>query len=109
MPSDEDIKDKIEELEQRINSFEARVDLPDQEEGSNTLQDDIFDAIEELDDLTGPESLGERSEPAKVAEEHAHLSRDELAEALWATTLAKLAVANPRYRDESLEGAPDQL
>ena len=29
--------------------------------------------------------------------------RAELAEALWTTTLAKLAVANPRYRDESLE------
>ena len=27
----------------------------------------------------------------------------ELADALWATTLAKLAVANPGYRDESLE------
>ena len=29
--------------------------------------------------------------------------RDDLAEALWTTTLRKLAVANPRYRDESLE------
>jgi hypothetical protein len=29
--------------------------------------------------------------------------RLELAEALWATTLDKLAVANPAYRDESLE------
>lgn len=29
--------------------------------------------------------------------------RGELADALWATTLAKLAVANPKYRDESLE------
>jgi len=27
----------------------------------------------------------------------------ELAEALWATTLDKLAVANPAYRDETLE------
>jgi uncharacterized protein DUF6285 len=30
--------------------------------------------------------------------------RGELAAALWQTTVAKLAVANPRYRDESLEG-----
>jgi hypothetical protein len=30
--------------------------------------------------------------------------RSELAAALWETTLAKLAVANPNYRDESLEG-----
>ncbi|MFT7611047.1 MAG: hypothetical protein ACI9MX_004140 [Candidatus Aldehydirespiratoraceae bacterium] len=30
--------------------------------------------------------------------------RPELAAALWETTLAKLAVANPKYRDESLEG-----
>ncbi len=29
--------------------------------------------------------------------------RSELADALWETTLAKLAVANPSYRDESLE------
>lgn len=29
--------------------------------------------------------------------------RGELASALWLTTLAKLAVANPGYRDESLE------
>lgn len=29
--------------------------------------------------------------------------RAELAEALWATTLDKLAVANPAYRDPSLE------
>lgn len=29
--------------------------------------------------------------------------RAELADALWATTLRKLAVANPSYRDESLE------
>jgi hypothetical protein len=29
--------------------------------------------------------------------------RDELAEALWATTLAKLRVVNPAYRDPSLE------
>ncbi len=29
--------------------------------------------------------------------------RPELAESLWATTLAKLAVANPAYRDESIE------
>jgi hypothetical protein len=28
---------------------------------------------------------------------------DELADALWATTLDKLAVANPRYRDEAAE------
>ncbi len=32
--------------------------------------------------------------------------RRELVEALWQTTLAKLAVANPRYRDESLEARP---
>jgi uncharacterized protein DUF6285 len=29
--------------------------------------------------------------------------RHELSAVLWQTTLAKLAVANPRYRDESLE------
>lgn len=29
--------------------------------------------------------------------------REEVAEALWATTLDKLAVANPAYRDEALE------
>lgn len=29
--------------------------------------------------------------------------RSDLAEALWATTLAKLAVANPKYRDVALE------
>ncbi|MEQ8839613.1 MAG: DUF6285 domain-containing protein [Acidimicrobiales bacterium] len=29
--------------------------------------------------------------------------RAELAESLWATTLDKLAVANPDYRDESIE------
>lgn len=29
--------------------------------------------------------------------------RADLAESLWATTLAKLAVTNPGYRDESLE------
>ncbi len=32
--------------------------------------------------------------------------RAELAEALWATTLDKLAVANPGYRDESIEPSP---
>ena len=31
--------------------------------------------------------------------------RPELAESLWLTTLAKLTVANPKYRDGSLEGA----
>jgi hypothetical protein len=30
--------------------------------------------------------------------------RPELAAALWETTLSKLAVANPNYRDTSLEG-----
>jgi hypothetical protein len=30
---------------------------------------------------------------------------DELAESLWATTLDKLAVANPAYRDQSAETA----
>ena len=51
-------------------------------------------------------ALGVDSEPAlseAIREGAFDDRRAEVAEALWQTTLAKLAVTNPRYRDESLE------